>query len=236
MEQYSDVEESQDIDHSSQDTIDLSEDEKPEQSASSRDDPIASTSAAAAAPPAKRSRKGSSDPYFTIDAQPVQFHLQNPNQFRNNCSYSILLTYLQLLAFSSFEPQLFTFQPSDPRSLAAFETLKKIYAYFTRQKRVLSRGYDAAAWSSSALTMYFRFVEGLDPRWGPKPGPNNTLDCLSNFSEAVLWPLSPLSKLLLRRLCSCAMALRDDYNTVPWKSWKEIVLRFFFQKTFKASN
>jgi hypothetical protein len=198
-----------------------SEEPKPSTSAAAS---APSTSAAASAPPPRKKQKRQED-FFCLDGHEVPFHQQDPPPYVNNCPLALFFAWMELMAYScTFDFKKYKPKQSDTTATLLVNTLTMLLAYFKNLQKSLPL-QNPKEKSAFCLKTWFEMRQKINPKWSP-PKLNTLINCAGLFEDMIMHPLSEISDFLLRRWCSCAVEMRDQFLVVPFQKCQKFILRY----------
>jgi hypothetical protein len=182
-------------------------------------------STSTASPPKKRKKRRQKEEFLSINGQEVQFHQQDPWPYVNNCPLAIFFAWLELFAYScSITFDKYKPKESDKIATTVSNTLALLLAHFKNLKDSLPTANPNEK-SAYCLKLWFEMRQKINPNWSAKKL-NSMINCTGDFQSMIMVPLNEVSNFLLRRWCSCAVKMRDEFRVVTFKLCKSFLLRY----------
>jgi hypothetical protein len=145
------------------------------------------------------------------------YHIQDPGAYENNCSFSVWFAFLELLTLMRIEPSFVRYKAVTEAGIKVHQCLQRLVKLFQRVAEDPS-DHDPANKSSSCLRIWCEMIQEVCPAEMPKwNAERNKRDCVGGVLTSVIIPLSSLCEVLMQKMCSCAVALQDAGQVVPWR-------------------
>jgi hypothetical protein len=152
------------------------------------------------------------------------FHVQDPGNFENNCSFAAWFSFLELLC-------LMGIKPSYKRYRAVTEAGKRVHKCLQRLERLFQRvvqdlsDHDPINKSSTSLRIWLDMVQEVCPSEMPKVNPSNSkINCVGGELSAYI---IPLTSLLWRFLMPDNLFLGKNHSSSLLGSYNFLYLSYF---------